>query len=217
MLGVWAVVLTLLVPAAWAQGNGNGNGNGKPDRETPATEDVCDILKGATPGLYGLCIAFCEAQDCEPDFSLVDPFENCPGGSQQVLDNYNRKKTETDPEMPCILQTPCPCWTEEELATLGDAGTRDSSSCESKVEISYYSSQPSRELNLRFSDYVSGDSYSDFTVIDYPDGSYFDLVCRFYQSDPSDYRRLQIDEEQYQACSDQLRQHATEWSFSCFD
>ena len=28
-----------------------------PDGETPAVEDVCDPVKDATPGLYGLCIA----------------------------------------------------------------------------------------------------------------------------------------------------------------
>lgn len=35
-----------------------------PDGETPANEGVCDELIGLTPGLYGLCVAFCEAQDC---------------------------------------------------------------------------------------------------------------------------------------------------------
>ena len=31
-----------------------------PDGETPANEGACDVLLGATPGLYGLCVAFCE-------------------------------------------------------------------------------------------------------------------------------------------------------------
>ena len=39
-----------------------------PDTETPANEGVCDGLLGATPGLYGLCVGFCEAQDCEADY-----------------------------------------------------------------------------------------------------------------------------------------------------
>ena len=40
---------------------------GTPDGQTPAVESVCDPLKadGVTHGLYGLCIAFCEAQDSE--------------------------------------------------------------------------------------------------------------------------------------------------------
>ena len=36
-----------------------------PDGETPANEGVCDSLNGATPGLYGLCVAYCEAQDLD--------------------------------------------------------------------------------------------------------------------------------------------------------
>ena len=46
MLGVFAMVVG---PAAYAQGT--------PDGETPANESVCDELQGATPGLYGLCVA----------------------------------------------------------------------------------------------------------------------------------------------------------------
>ena len=45
-----------------------------PDGETPANEGVCDELMFYTPGLYGLCVAFCEAQDCVPDDGLDDPF-----------------------------------------------------------------------------------------------------------------------------------------------
>ena len=37
-----------------------------PDGTTPANETVCDGLKtNATPGLYGLCVAYCEAQDLD--------------------------------------------------------------------------------------------------------------------------------------------------------
>ncbi len=38
-----------------------------PDGETPANEGVCDVLKmdGIHQGLYGLCVAYCEAQDLD--------------------------------------------------------------------------------------------------------------------------------------------------------
>ena len=38
-----------------------------PDGMTPANEGVCDMLKdgGYTKGLYGLCVAYCEAQDLD--------------------------------------------------------------------------------------------------------------------------------------------------------
>ena len=102
------VLLVFACAAAYAQ---------TPDDETPANEGICDGLIGFTPGLYGLCVAFCEAQDCEPDFSLEDPFENCNPSSEKLLEIYRRRKQDSDPGMPCI-KSPCPCWTPEELATL---------------------------------------------------------------------------------------------------
>ena len=82
-----------------------------PDGETPAQEAVCDPLKadGVTKGLYGLCIAFCEAQDWETD-CLEDPGA-CGRSGDRLLANYNKKKKETDPPMPCLVSAiQCPCW-----------------------------------------------------------------------------------------------------------
>jgi len=103
------VVLLLCGPAVYGQGT--------PDGDTPANEGVCDVLINATPGLYGLCIAFCEAQDCEYNLDAEDPFENCRPSNPRILEVYNRKKQATDPDMPCI-QEPCPCWSQEELEAL---------------------------------------------------------------------------------------------------
>lgn len=87
-----------------------------PDGETPANEGVCDPLKadGITKGLYGLCVAYCEAQD-------LDLLGDKDPPNTRILDNYNRKKTDTDPGMPCI-QSPCPCWSEEQLANISYSG-----------------------------------------------------------------------------------------------
>ena len=119
-------------PPGNGHGNGNGNDdgggntnddppNGTPDGSTPAEEITCDDLKHGTPGLYGLCIAFCEAQDCELDFSMEDPFANCRPANRKILDTYRKKMRPGDPDMPCI-QNPCPCWSEEELDLLWPAG-----------------------------------------------------------------------------------------------
>jgi hypothetical protein len=103
--------------------------NGTPDGETPANENVCDEVFFATPGLYGLCVAFCEAQDCE---ATIDPatgeveFEaNCKTSSSKILANYNRRKSSADPTMPCVNETAneCPCWTEDELDSIADDTT----------------------------------------------------------------------------------------------
>lgn len=88
-----------------------------PDGETPANEGVCDQLIGGTPGLYGLCVAFCEAQDCYYDETQS---MQCEVPNQKILKNYNKKKSAGDPEMPCLVGQPpvCPCFTYEEAAEM---------------------------------------------------------------------------------------------------
>ena len=80
-----------------------------PDGETPANEGVCDSLQGSTPGLYGLCNAYCEAQD-------LDSFDKNPP-NEKILANYRKKMKAGDPDMPCI-QVPCPCWSAAELGSI---------------------------------------------------------------------------------------------------
>lgn len=88
------------------------------DDGSPADETICDELQDATPGLYGLCIAYCEAQDCDgDDFDSMQ----CDPRKQSVLDNYNRKRTEADPEMPCaqtVEPDACPCFDRADLEAL---------------------------------------------------------------------------------------------------
>lgn len=85
-----------------------------PDGTTPANEGVCDVLKtNATPGLYGLCVAYCEAQDLDIVGDKETP-------NNKIMANYNKKKQAGDPAMPC-LKVPCPCWTEAELANVNNS------------------------------------------------------------------------------------------------
>lgn len=91
-----------------------------PDGKTPSEETVCDVLRDATPGLYGLCVAYCEAHDAE----LISPegkMEELNRPNQKILRNYNRKKKKSDPPMPCLLEEQeeegCPCWTSAQLSS----------------------------------------------------------------------------------------------------
>jgi len=111
-----------------------------PDGQTPAEETVCDQLKddGYTKGLYGLCVAFCEAQDHADKSVAITPDElellksSSPSG--RILANYDKKKQAGDPDMPCIVvdepvvaepvvaepvvADPCPCWSAEEAGAI---------------------------------------------------------------------------------------------------
>jgi len=85
-----------------------------PDGETPAVESVCDDLQGGTPGLYGLCIAYCEAQDLDDiDFTNLENSKKA-APNRKILENYRKKMKPGDTDMPC-LAAPCPCWDETEL------------------------------------------------------------------------------------------------------
>ncbi len=104
-----------------------GRRGGRKERDDEFRRDfvnsgVCDGLANASPGLRRLCVAFCEVQSCEADFTLENPLENCSPGSSRILARYEAKRGAGDPDMPCIqqpeVQTECPCWTRNELANL---------------------------------------------------------------------------------------------------
>ena len=100
-----------------------------PDKQTPAVETVCDPLKadGVTKGLYGLCVAFCEAKDSADAVATTASrgrraAPRSSSGSGRVLANYNKMKKATDPDMPCLapvaVPQPCPCWTAAEAGAI---------------------------------------------------------------------------------------------------
>jgi hypothetical protein len=86
------------------------------DGVTPSGESVCDALQDATPGLFGLCVAYCEAKDCD------DPLSDCGTSGERILANYNKKKAAGDPDMPCLAQpapaAACPCFSEGDILAL---------------------------------------------------------------------------------------------------
>ena len=110
------MVLTIAVtgPPAMAQ---------TPDGSTPAVEGICDTLKadGISKGLYGLCVAYCEAQDFSSEDEPLTEADilalleaNAPSG--RILENYNKRRTVDDPAMPCVVPKvdSCPCFTQAE-------------------------------------------------------------------------------------------------------
>lgn len=70
-----------------------------PDGETPAEEDVCDLYRGGGGPAFGLCNAFCEAQDCDAPGHKNDQACN------QLRDNFARLTGE--PRLPCEAGGDC--------------------------------------------------------------------------------------------------------------
>ncbi len=121
------VILTLFTHAAEAQ-----RGNGKSEaavRGTPV--GTCDSLRGGTPGLHGLCVAYCVARD-QSNVDMNDIASvRAAAPSVKLLERYNSMKREADPEMPCFADaggsevpdelpepTSCACWTSEQLSLI---------------------------------------------------------------------------------------------------
>jgi hypothetical protein len=111
VIAVLAVLLMVVSASAQAQ---------TPDGLPPPNEGVCDGLHnpGVTPGLYGLCVAYCEALDCEHQEGQPP---QCAPANRAILDQYNRLRNDADPTMPCIQppQVPCPCWDAQQIAAIG--------------------------------------------------------------------------------------------------
>ena len=67
-----------------------------PDGETPAVETVCD---GASGAAFGLCIAYCEAMDCD---------DNLPEASLYACESVRRTFNRiTGGDVPCEPQQTC--------------------------------------------------------------------------------------------------------------
>ena len=67
-------------------------GDGTPDQQPPAEEQICDPAAGLRGAAFGLCVAYCEANDCEiqPDKHACDV----------LLANFTR--ITGDPAVPCV-------------------------------------------------------------------------------------------------------------------
>jgi len=169
------VVLSLLVgSAAYAEPN----------------VGVCDVLQSYPKGLYGLCVAFCEAQDCVATFdeatqTLVFP-KNCTPSSASTLAKYESRRVGTDaPPMPCINDG-CPCWSEAEMDAVAD-GRLDF--CEDSMIQSVIWG---RDLSTNNVDYAA-------VAID-PD-----MRCAYLEQTPLTSRYMSVTEEQYLLCRNSIK------------
>lgn len=76
-----------------------------PDGETPAEEDVCDEYSGAS---YGLCVAYCEAMDCDEDPNADET------ACERVSERFQVKSGESDAPTCGVEVEPEICLTEDD-------------------------------------------------------------------------------------------------------
>ena len=202
---------------------GAPSGSQTRDGKTRAGESVCSPLEepGVTKGLYGLCVAFCEAHDAA-DFSVSFTKENLekllaskPDG--RILQNYRKKKRPGDPPMPCLnvvhTGNTCPCWTEGQLASAD--GRHDYYDTVNNVYFAYNKAPPRlTEGGLGSSSYLA-----NFT---YDNNSDNGRQCTYRRWDLRDYSRARtalfgteptspgyskMTDRQAEFCQQQLQKH----------
>ena len=89
---------------------------GTPDNLPPALEDICDMTTGAA---NGLCVAYCEAMDCDSED---------PNASAKACTKIEQKYTAITGEiLPCIRT--CPCWEPSELNSVTAENELSFASC----------------------------------------------------------------------------------------
>jgi hypothetical protein len=177
-------------------------------------EGICDDLMYATPGLYGLCVAYCEARDCVQEEGTPPSIRCNDVPNSKILANYNRKKTESDPPMPCLAQTvPCPCWTADELAAMFPATSVDH--CHNNLDLNDNSTTTCTGLNVRncFNlDQVEGGA--GLVVNGFSPNPTDPPMC-FYRSFAG-LRFMMLTTEVAAACSQELQARGNEGGWSCF-
>ena len=82
---------------------------------------VCDPLRaqGTTPGLHGLCVAYCESRDLSSALETRNPkfAARLADSRQKFLDRYNQRRQASDPAMPCVVEesNACSCWATKQV------------------------------------------------------------------------------------------------------
>ena len=192
---VLILVLAVFSMNLWAQ---------TPDGLTPAEEGICNFLKTdrVTKRLYGLCVAFCEAHDAPADVTTMteEDLKKSDPASLTLFDLYERKRGEYGPELPCVnYDGTCPVWTQAELdriGTLGGAPLYDYKYEYSDGSEIYYDAEFGSGF-IHFAQIIK--SGTDLS------GKYFSSAPDF----PNPIRYMELTEDEYNACKQQLIDHVT--------
>ncbi len=194
-----------------------------PDGETPAVETICDELIGYTPGLYGLCVAYCEAHDAHMLLPSGNPAElDVP--NRMILEIYNKKMTPDDPPMPCLKpdespdepQVICPCWSADELSTVWPPSDN--------IDSNYAHACKNSDNSAILVNYENGEEVVPWIRIEAYYFGEFENSCAVdnmgYAGGPSSDFVWPISEDEFQACKSLVAARAnavtdgTVWS--CF-
>jgi len=175
---------------------------GTPDGMTPAEENVCDQLKadGVTKGLYGLCVAYCEAHDGPVDVVLTEEIDKMADPpNSMLLTAYQKKMREGDPQMPCVnYENSCPVWGQEELDRIGTLG--------GNLLLDYYGNYGANE---NYFDREGGNGFTQYAEVIVSNGTYYGRYYSRGTGFPDSVLFMVLTEAEYISCKEQLINHVT--------
>ncbi len=91
-----SIAIVSLILAGFALGSSPASAQST--AEAAADAGSCDALVDATPGLRGICVAYCERLDCSnPDSPECSVLRS----------SYDRRRRTGDPDLPCLPICPC--------------------------------------------------------------------------------------------------------------
>ncbi len=144
--------------------------------EGRAKTNICDPVKGATPSLYGLCVSYCEARDIDDVVhnrgKRQISAEKIAQRKARVLERYNKRKTASDPDMPCVSQSVCPCWETSYTSSSFWLGKSSAPTCLSTDQPTIRSAELLSGPDASAPDYASMQTFSAST-----DGVSFQNYC----------------------------------------
>jgi hypothetical protein len=93
MIAFRRMALAVLISGlSFLPGSALAYGDGTPDEQPPAEESICDPDAGLRGAAYGLCVAYCEANDCE-----LEPDQHA---CEVLLANFQHASGR--PYVPCV-------------------------------------------------------------------------------------------------------------------
>jgi hypothetical protein len=176
------------------------NVGGTPDGLPPSEETICDLYDGQASGL---CVAFCEAKDCD-----IQYHKSC----DQIKENWIKVTGETT--LPCEHR--CPCWDWGEL----DRITNDNIFSNPDwfgTSCSNYNYDGGGYINLLFSDQYVDKVYSDgflyeargYGVLSGRCISVIDYGSNFFSHSSTE----QLSSEDYEMCANDIANRCAELGF----
>lgn len=168
------------------------------DGATPKEENVCDTLRGKTPGLFGLCVAYCEASDLD-SATATDGFTKVAERQDRFLQKYNRKKTAADPEMPCLSQNACPCWSTNAISAARWLDMSVPATC-----ATFAAENVSFDMLATTGTYADPEFNSLSVTKHTPDGVNFNHYCQNVDNATNTYMFHQFDATDFEVCRAQI-------------